>query len=300
MKTENNLTNTVEKGVKDVVLNAIDELMKSSEFLSPSEYLFFQSDLCLSKPLDLLAEQILNGIETCIGVAREEDFKFQNSKFDFNVVVGVLDDLHEQVDGLLDEKNTTKQVGNQSQLTLLRPQLYFKDLIDNSCNPWVPILKHKFNAKVPLDSGLHPYEYEISNISYPTEMFIPNPAIKYKILNDTPLIWVDNVESLSIILLILELLCQDLDSLHEFAVDLEHHDFRSYYGFTCLIQISTRENDYIIDALKIRHELYLLNSSFTNPKIVKVLHGAAMDVQWLQRGFINFNARFWSLYSQFI
>lgn len=50
-----------------------------------------------------------------------------------------------------------------------------------------------------------------------------------------------------------------------------------------MLQISTREKDYIIDTLVLRDELHLLNEAFTNPKIVKVFHGADSDVEWLQR-----------------
>lgn len=50
-----------------------------------------------------------------------------------------------------------------------------------------------------------------------------------------------------------------------------------------MLQISTREKDYIIDTLILRDELHLLNEVFTNPKIVKIFHGADSDVEWLQR-----------------
>jgi exosome complex exonuclease RRP6 len=33
---------------------------------------------------------------------------------------------------------------------------------------------------------------------------------------------------------------QKLDAQTEFAVDLEHHSYRTFQGFTCLMQISTR------------------------------------------------------------
>lgn len=36
------------------------------------------------------------------------------------------------------------------------------------------------------------------------------------------------------------------------------------------MQISTREEDFIIDTLELRSEMYILNESFTNPSIVKV------------------------------
>lgn len=49
------------------------------------------------------------------------------------------------------------------------------------------------------------------------------------------------------------------------------------------MQISTRTNDYIIDTLILREELHILNEVCTNPKIVKVFHGADSDIEWLQR-----------------
>lgn len=69
------------------------------------------------------------------------------------------------------------------------------------------------------------------------------------------------------------------------AVDLEHHSYRSYSGFLCLMQISTREEDFIVDTLALREELEDLNEVFTDPKIVKVFHGADSDIVWLQQDF---------------
>jgi len=63
---------------------------------------------------------------------------------------------------------------------------------------------------------------------------------------------------------------ESLKKATEIAVDLEHHDYRSYYGFVCLMQISTREKDWIIDTLELREELIALNEVFTNPSIIKV------------------------------
>ena len=97
----------------------------------------------------------------------------------------------------------------------------------------------------------------------------------------------------------LELLIKKLRCAKEFSVDLEHHDYRSFQGFTCLIQISTRNEDFLIDTIKLRHELYRLNEAFTNPSIIKVFHGADMDVIWLQRGELSLNTsnrRFWNIY----
>ena len=54
----------------------------------------------------------------------------------------------------------------------------------------------------------------------------------------------------------------------------QHHSYRSFQGFVCLMQISTRDRDFLIDTLELRSELAVLNDVFTDPKILKVLvHG---------------------------
>lgn len=50
-------------------------------------------------------------------------------------------------------------------------------------------------------------------------------------------------------------------------------------------QISTRESDYLVDVIRARDHIWLLNEVFTNPTIMKVLHGADHDIVWLQKDF---------------
>lgn len=54
-------------------------------------------------------------------------------------------------------------------------------------------------------------------------------------------------------------------------------------GVTCILQISTRAEDFIVDTLELRDDLQTLNEVFTDPKIVKVLHGGIADICALQR-----------------
>lgn len=64
---------------------------------------------------------------------------------------------------------------------------------------------------------------------------------------------------------------QELKKAKEIAVDLEHHDFRTYTGLVCLMQVSTRDKDWIVDTLQPwRHELQILNEVFADPHIIKV------------------------------
>lgn len=67
-------------------------------------------------------------------------------------------------------------------------------------------------------------------------------------------------------------LLNDLRNCKEFAVDLEHHSYRTFMGITCLMQISTREKDYLIDTLTLRDTLHVLNEVFTKPTILKVIN----------------------------
>ena len=78
------------------------------------------------------------------------------------------------------------------------------------------------------------------------------------------------------------------DAVTAFAVDLEHHSYRSFRGFTCLVQISTKARDYVIDVLNpaVRADFKnRLGAIFEDPGKTKILHGADYDVKWLQRDF---------------
>ena len=77
---------------------------------------------------------------------------------------------------------------------------------------------------------------------------------------------------------------EELKQADTIAVDLEHHDMHSYIGLVCLMQISTRNKDWIVDTLKPwRQNLQVLNEVFADPRIVKVFHGSTFDMIWLQR-----------------
>ncbi|KAG6879832.1 hypothetical protein C0992_011115 [Termitomyces sp. T32_za158] len=172
-----------------------------------------------------------------------------------------------------------------------KPQLSFKRKVENNDLPWFPSLSHKHNAQVPLgydfhdpdaDSALsiatHPYRYEIMHIRYPERIFKPVVPSPPKDFADTSFTWISTSAGFQVML-------AELRQVLEIAVDLEHHDYRSYAGFVCLMQISTRDKDYIIDTLTLREELVELNEVFTNPDIVKVFHGAESDIVWLQQDF---------------
>ncbi|KAL5482663.1 RRP6 [Sanghuangporus weigelae] len=252
-----------------------------------------------------------------------------------SLVVDVLDQLFERVDMKLDEylgrnkpaaipvkplrtASSTKTSSNRSgrldpsilhAAHISKPQLCFKRRVDNSNVSWSPKLKHKYNAQVPLgftmyDSAdadedgsidslalqrAHPYLYEIKHISYPRHMFEQRESTSPLSFENTPFTWIDTKGGL-------ESLLDKLRRVQEIAIDLEHHSYRSFSGFVCLMQISTREEDFIVDTLALREELEDLNEIFTDPKIVKVLHGADSDVVWLQQDFNIYTVNLFDTY----
>uniref|UniRef100_A0A8C2HB82 Exosome complex component 10 n=1 Tax=Cyprinus carpio TaxID=7962 RepID=A0A8C2HB82_CYPCA len=190
-----------------------------------------------------------------------------------------------------------------------RPQLKFKDKVDNSNTPFVSKIFIKPNAVKPLpscecerpedldvpaaladfihqqrtqehvdDMFSHPYQYELDHLVMPESLKCKPEVQMYKPLAESTCQFINTLDDLVA-------LNEKLAKVSEFAVDLEHHSYRSFLGITCLMQISTREEDFIIDTLELRSEMYILNETFTDPAIVKVFHGADSDIEWLQKDF---------------
>ena len=182
---------------------------------------------------------------------------------------------------------------------LPKPQLSFLTLPDNARGAaFSPTITAKSNAIVPLDLTPtnisddedsipkipNPYKHELSlildNLPQDTLNIAPEPPSAHASdsFDKIPFEYIDTLPRF-------QALVAELNTAKAIAVDLEHHDYRTYTGIVCLIQISIENKDYVVDPLvpAIRANLTLLNESFTNPKIVKVFHGAESDVIWLQR-----------------
>ncbi|KAJ1976871.1 exosome nuclease subunit [Dimargaris cristalligena] len=181
---------------------------------------------------------------------------------------------------------------------IARPQLKFKDGVDNSAtSPFTWKLASKPNAQISLEESLtyedpnlaaltkatsnslpNPYAYEISHVNYPSVLFEHREPEPYLPFDTTSAEWIDTPAQVGTLL-------AKLRQAPIIAVDLEYHSHRSFQGFTCLMQISTRTEDFLVDTLAVREHLQQLNEVFTDPKIVKVFHGAESDVKWLQQDF---------------
>ena len=90
----------------------------------------------------------------------------------------------------------------------------------------------------------------------------------------------------------LQKLAGDLSKHSRFAVDTESNSLHAYREQLCLIQFSTPQNDFLVDALEFS-EITTLAPSFESPKIEKVFHAAEYDLLCLKRSFaINVNNLF--------
>ncbi len=183
-----------------------------------------------------------------------------------------------------------------------KPQLLFNKIpTNNETTPFKPLLRSKPHAIVPLEESLdlvadedrtkqydtqfhlsekdvapplkpidtqsrykHPYEAEISQSKYPASAYVKSNPVPYLALDSTKATLVDTPEAVVAML-------EELRTAKEIAVDLEHHDNHSYIGLVSLMQISTRDKDWIVDTLKPwREELQMLNEVFADPNILKV------------------------------
>jgi exosome complex exonuclease RRP6 len=162
----------------------------------------------------------------------------------------------------------------------------------------------------PTHHYAHPYKEIIESFEYQNEQFTTEKSgihgrsgtLQNKALASLKGIWIDTESDLSQLAARIE---NDENHFQEIAIDLEAHSFRSFSGFVCTMQLSLRRPslpegstastsdgniesgyDFIIDTLALRS---VLNKHFApifaNPNIVKVMHGADSDVQWLQRDF---------------
>lgn len=188
---------------------------------------------------------------------------------------------------------------------LPKPQLHFENVPNNTATtPFKPLLRTKPHAIKPLSESIsfeavengahqydthfylsqksessikelintqirygHPYGEEMKSLRYPDFVYQTAPPVPYLPLGSTRATFVDTLEGVQEML-------QELKSAKEIAIDLEHHDTHTYIGLTSLMQISTRDKDWIVDTLKPwREELQVLNEVFADPNILKVGRG---------------------------
>ncbi|XP_068308573.1 protein RRP6-like 2 [Pyrus communis] len=159
--------------------------------------------------------------------------------------------------------------------SIRRPQEEFNILVNNANQPFEHVWLQRSEDG---QQFLHPLE-KLSVLDFVDNNIGDVESVKPASLESTPFKLVEEVKDL-------KELAAKLRAVNEFAVDLEHNQYRSFQGLTCLMQISTRTEDFIVDTLKLRiHVGPYLREVFKDPAKRKVIHGADRDIMWLQRDF---------------
>ncbi|XP_078428552.1 polynucleotidyl transferase, ribonuclease H fold protein with HRDC domain-containing protein isoform X1 [Wolffia australiana] len=183
-----------------------------------------------------------------------------------------------------DEKDLAGEVekdGATENLCLLefekKPQKSFRRVLaDNSYKAFKHLKREEDSREI--SSERHAFEYEI------TLLLEQGPELPKFFCRDicpdlsVPYVWVSTKDQL-------ESLAKILQNEHVFAVDTEQHSLRSYLGFTALMQISTQEQDFLLDTIALHDVMSTLQPVFSSRTICKVFHGSDNDILWLQRDF---------------
>ncbi|KAF4397113.1 hypothetical protein G4B88_008959 [Cannabis sativa] len=177
------------------------------------------------------------------------------------------------------DKKTT--VGSKPKIpfhipSITRPQQEFNIFVNNNNQAF----EHVWLDKSEDGKYVHPLKkFSFMDFVDKDSDVLHIEPVKPSPVETTPFTFVDEVIDL-------KNLAIKLSGVNEFAVDLEHNQYRSFQGLTCLIQISTRTEDFVIDALKLRTRIGpYLREAFKDPTKRKVMHGADRDIFWLQRDF---------------
>ena len=96
-------------------------------------------------------------------------------------------------------------------------------------------------------------------------------------MQDTPLVMIKDADALA-------KACKEMEGEPVLGIDTESDSMYCYREKVCLIQVSDRKQDYIIDPLAVK-ELGPFLELLADPKVVKVFHGADYDIVSLRRDF---------------
>ena len=106
----------------------------------------------------------------------------------------------------------------------------------------------------------------------------PNPTLR--LFENGKYEYIDTEQALQ------ELVKVSLEKETALGIDIEQTHKNTYYGYVCLVQISTRMKDYIIDGIRLHSVIPKhLGPIFANPDIAKVFYSGTSDLLWLSRDF---------------
>ncbi|ETO07636.1 hypothetical protein RFI_29756, partial [Reticulomyxa filosa] len=278
-----------------------------------TDFRFYSSYSSFRGETQKLSQRILEMLDHMCGFMNSKQ-KLANAKDSIEkreIFEDISDHCFEQIDISLDQirslqknkelkKNEDKIIGTKEQrskrkewssksLRTLRPQTEFFDDIDNSINtPFKSKLLKKPNSlqKLQSESQLkNPYAFEIDQFKYYKWQLKRREPIMYRPLKETAIYWVNTTAQLTEMIdhIVSEFELSGNNKFNGIGVDLRYDNIHSYQGMSCVLQISTRSEDFLIDALELRRVLQQLNIIFTNPNIVKVFYQSKQHLLALQR-----------------
>lgn len=232
---------------------------------------------------DTILERINTNLDEIVGINKKQPASVQVTAVKVNAVSN-----YQLANSRIASSNSPQIVKLVSAKNIIRPQTNFTIPVDNSNNPFLPKLREKphaiksfiltpeFDEDRNVIAYQHPYATEIDSCEPSDDVLRKIEPMTPQSIDGFVYNYVDTKETLNSML-------DHLKTARELAVDVEHHSYRTFQGITCLLQISTRKRDFIVDTIALRDELHILNHVFADPAIVKVFHGAESDVEWLQR-----------------
>ncbi|KAH9532879.1 hypothetical protein CY35_18G022400 [Sphagnum magellanicum] len=182
-----------------------------------------------------------------------------------------------------------------------RPQDKFDIAPDNSNTPFkhpcslnnsekknggastVDLHARKLGVRNSLDD-YHPLKEELIKMEYVEGALEAGVPQEPRPLAETPLTVVSALSALTD-------MAAKLRAAGEIAVDLEHHHYRSFQGFICVMQVSTRLEDFIVDTLELRTHigpcLADIFASSSIKKAARVLQLEGFGLAFLLQHFLD-------------
>lgn len=191
----------------------------------------------LTEANDQILERINTNLDEAAGIRRQGDAQLMSVVADKPAVAlsGSWNNAKDK------DKRRSQEVKLVTAKNVARPQIGFKDLVDNTDKPFVPRIKDKPNSKKPLsilpefdDDGRefysHPYAYELDLLRHSERQLAreasPAEAVPVEAAGFT---FVSTPHELRKML-------QALKGEPVIGVDTEHHSYRTFLGLVSLIQ----------------------------------------------------------------
>jgi len=139
-----------------------------------------------------------------------------------------------------------------------------------------PEPEETLESKVDPAAPPHPYAEQLSNFKLPENQLTKIEVVRALSLESTPLTIVSTQDALDGML-------KKLREVKEVAIGVHVHSYRSFHEICCLLGISTRSEDFLVDAMALKDELSVLNEIFIDESVLKVMYFADRDLERLQR-----------------